>query len=37
MYNGRQAYDKYSGNPVSDLTAQSAADNPMMFKWVEWR
>lgn len=37
MYDQMQAYDKYTDKPVDDLTAQCAADNPLIYKWVAWR
>jgi hypothetical protein len=37
MYNGLQAYDTGTGKPLSNEQAQDAADNPRIWKWVEWR
>lgn len=34
---GKWAYDKYSGKLLSRDQAQAAADNPMIWKWAEWR
>ena len=34
---GKWAYDKYSGELLNRKGAQMAADNPLMFKWAEWR
>jgi hypothetical protein len=33
----KQAWDKDTGKQLSPEAAQSARDNPMMHKWVEWR
>lgn len=37
MYAQRLAYDPYRGRDLTPEEAETAAANPLIWRWIEWR